>query len=114
MRRQLRATIRATRARAAIATELNSPQQLPAALREVCTQLQASSDADSAFIVVEASDVMESFVVSAAGSCCGELSSVAMAARARVANDEIGRLASSFEEMRRQLRATIRATRGTG
>src|SRR5665213_1378327 len=65
MRRQLRATIRATRARAAIATELNSPQQLPAALREVCTQLQASSDADSAFIVVEASDVMESFVVSA-------------------------------------------------
>jgi diguanylate cyclase (GGDEF)-like protein len=65
MRRQLRATIRATRARAAIATELNSPQQLPTALREVCTQLQASSDADSAFIVVEASDVTESFVVSA-------------------------------------------------
>ncbi len=63
MRRQLRATITGTRARAAIATELNSRQPLQTALREVCAQLRASSGADTAFIMVNGSEMTDSFAV---------------------------------------------------
>ena len=64
MRRQLHGTINAARARAAIATELNSPQPLETALHEVCAHLRASSSADCAFILVNGSEMTDSFVVS--------------------------------------------------
>jgi diguanylate cyclase (GGDEF)-like protein len=63
MRRQLRATISATRARAVIASELNSPQPLETALNEVCVQLRSSAAADSAFILVSGSEMTDSFAV---------------------------------------------------
>jgi diguanylate cyclase (GGDEF)-like protein len=63
MRRQSRATITATRARAVIATELNSPQPLQTALAAVCAQLRGSSGADSAFILVDRSEMTEDFAV---------------------------------------------------
>jgi diguanylate cyclase (GGDEF)-like protein len=63
MRRQLRATITGTRARAAIASELNSPQPLETALREVCVQLRQSAGADSGFILVNGSEMTDSFAV---------------------------------------------------
>ncbi|HSP65006.1 MAG TPA: GGDEF domain-containing protein, partial [Candidatus Deferrimicrobium sp.] len=63
MRRQLRATITATRARAAIASELNSPQPLEQALTEVCRQLRDSSSADSAFILVSGSEMTDNFAI---------------------------------------------------
>ncbi len=63
MRRQLRATITGARARAAIASELNSPQPLATALTEVCIQLRDSASADSSFILVNASEMTDSFVV---------------------------------------------------
>jgi two-component system, cell cycle response regulator len=63
MRRQLRATIAATRARAVIASELNSPQPLETALSEVCVQLRSSADADSAFILVSGSEMTDNFAV---------------------------------------------------
>ena len=64
MRRQLRATITGARARAVIASELNSPQPLEKALREVCVQLRATSGADTAFILVNGSEMTDSFAVS--------------------------------------------------
>jgi diguanylate cyclase (GGDEF)-like protein len=63
MRRQLRATISATRARAVIASELNSPQPLETALNEVCVQLRTCAAADSAFILVSGSEMADSFAV---------------------------------------------------
>jgi diguanylate cyclase (GGDEF)-like protein len=63
MRRQLRATITGARARAAIASELNSPQPLETALTEVCVQLRASALADSAFILVSGSEMTDSFAI---------------------------------------------------
>ena len=63
MRRQLRATITGARARAAIASELNSPQPLETALSEVCVQLRDSAAADSAFILVNGSEMTDSFAV---------------------------------------------------
>jgi len=63
MRRQSRNTIAVTRARAVIATELNSPQPLQTALGAVCAQLRGSSGADSAFILVDRSEMTESFLV---------------------------------------------------
>ena len=63
MRRQLRATIAGTHARAVIASELNSPQPLETALGEVCTQLRTSVGADSAFILVSGSEMTDSFAV---------------------------------------------------
>ena len=65
MRRQLRATINAARARAVIASELNSPQPLETALGEVCAQLRDSAGADCAFILVSGSDLTDSLSVSA-------------------------------------------------
>ncbi len=64
MRRQLRATISGTRARAVIASALNSPQPLETALSEVCAQLKSSSQADAAFILVNGSEMTDSFAVS--------------------------------------------------
>jgi diguanylate cyclase (GGDEF)-like protein len=63
MRRQLRATITRERARAAIASELNSPQPLETALTEVCVQLRGSASADSAFILVSGSEMTDSFAI---------------------------------------------------
>jgi diguanylate cyclase (GGDEF)-like protein len=63
MRRQLRATITGARARAAIASELNSPQPLETALSKVCVQLRESASADSAFILVNGSEMTDSFAV---------------------------------------------------
>jgi diguanylate cyclase (GGDEF)-like protein len=63
MRRQLRATITGARARAAIASELNSPQPLEKALTEVCVQLRGSASADSAFILVSGSEMTDSFAI---------------------------------------------------
>jgi diguanylate cyclase (GGDEF)-like protein len=63
MRRQLRATIAGTQARAAIASELNSPQPLETALREVGAQLRRSASGDTAFILVSGSEMTDSFAV---------------------------------------------------
>jgi diguanylate cyclase (GGDEF)-like protein len=63
MRRQLRATMSATRARAVIASELNSPQPLETALGEVCAQLRTSAAADTAFMLVSGSEMTDSFAV---------------------------------------------------
>ncbi|MDQ6857002.1 MAG: diguanylate cyclase [Candidatus Dormibacteraeota bacterium] len=63
MRRQLRATITGARARAAIASELNSPQPLEKALTEVCVQLRGSASADGAFILVSGSEMTDSFAI---------------------------------------------------
>jgi diguanylate cyclase (GGDEF)-like protein len=63
MRRQLRATIAGTQARAAIASELNSPQPLETALREVGAQLRRSANGDTAFILVSGSEMTDSFAV---------------------------------------------------
>jgi two-component system cell cycle response regulator len=68
MRRQLRATISGTRARAVIASALNSPQPLETALSEVCAQLKSSSLADTAFILVNGSEMTDTFAVSDGGS----------------------------------------------
>jgi diguanylate cyclase (GGDEF)-like protein len=63
MRRQMRATIAGTKARATIASELNSPQPLEKALHEVCAQLRRSASADAAFILVSGSEMTDSFAV---------------------------------------------------
>lgn len=63
MRRQLRTTIAETQARAAIASELNSPQPLERALGEVCSHLRRSANADTAFILVNGSEMTDSFAV---------------------------------------------------
>jgi diguanylate cyclase (GGDEF)-like protein len=63
MRRQMRATIAGTQARAAIASELNSPQPLETALHEVCAQLRRSASGDTAFILVSGSEMTDSFAV---------------------------------------------------
>ncbi|HEY7927962.1 MAG TPA: diguanylate cyclase [Candidatus Dormibacteraeota bacterium] len=64
MRRQLRATIAGSKARASIAYELNSPQPLETALGEVCAHLRRSAAADTAFILVSGSEMTDSFAVS--------------------------------------------------
>jgi diguanylate cyclase (GGDEF)-like protein len=63
MRRQLRATVTSARARATIATQLNSPQPLETALTEVCVQLREATVADAAFILVNGSEMTDSFAV---------------------------------------------------
>jgi diguanylate cyclase (GGDEF)-like protein len=63
MRRQLRATIAGTQARAVIATELNSPQPQEKALRKVCEQLRAAAGADSAFILVSGSEMNDGYAI---------------------------------------------------
>lgn len=63
MRRDLRATVVGSRARAVIASELNSPQPLETALRHVCNQLRQSSAADAAFILVNGSEMTDTFAV---------------------------------------------------
>ncbi|MDQ2959935.1 MAG: diguanylate cyclase [Candidatus Dormibacteraeota bacterium] len=63
MRRELRATIVGSRARAAIATSVNSPQQLETALQQVCAQLRTTTDADIALILVNQSEIADSFSI---------------------------------------------------
>jgi diguanylate cyclase (GGDEF)-like protein len=63
MRRQLRATMRATAARAAVATELAMSQPLHAALARVCGELRRSMEADTALIVVAGSEMADPFSI---------------------------------------------------
>jgi diguanylate cyclase (GGDEF)-like protein len=63
MRRQLRATIRATEARAAVATELSAAQPLETALRNVGAELRHSIEADAAIIVVTSSEMSDPFSI---------------------------------------------------
>lgn len=63
MRRQLRATVTGARARAVIGTELNSPQPLETALNQVCAELREAMSADAAFIMVNGSEMTDSFAV---------------------------------------------------
>ncbi|MDQ6846944.1 MAG: diguanylate cyclase [Candidatus Dormibacteraeota bacterium] len=76
MRRQLRATITGARARAAIASELNSPQPLETALSEVCAQLRASAGADAAFILVQGSEMADGFAVTKGTVVEGEVATL--------------------------------------
>jgi diguanylate cyclase (GGDEF)-like protein len=61
MRRELRATVVGSRARTAIAISLNSPQPLATALQQVCAQLRVTTDADSAMILVNQSEIADGF-----------------------------------------------------
>ena len=61
MEGRLGARLAATRARAAIAGELNRPQPLDAALNEVCAQLRSATNATTAFILVAGSEMSDSF-----------------------------------------------------
>ena len=63
MRRQLRATIRATEARAAVATELSAAQPLETSLRNVCAELRHSIEVDAAIIVVTSSEMSDPFSI---------------------------------------------------
>ena len=63
MRRELRATVAGTHARATIAGELNSPQPLETALQHVCAQLRLTTAADTAMIIVGGSEMTDSFAV---------------------------------------------------
>ena len=63
MRRQLRATIRATEARAAVATELSAAQPLESSLRNVCAELRRSIEVDAAIIVVTSSEMSDPFSI---------------------------------------------------
>ncbi len=55
-RRQLRAMLRASRARASIASEMNSPQPLRSALQHVCGILVSETSATAAMITVAGSE----------------------------------------------------------
>ena len=63
MRRELRATVAGTHARAIIAGELNSPQPLETALRQVSAQLRTTTGADSALILIGGSEMTDSFAI---------------------------------------------------
>ncbi|MHB8719352.1 MAG: diguanylate cyclase [Candidatus Dormibacteria bacterium] len=67
MRRELRATVAGTHARAIIAGELNSPQPLETALQHVCAQLRSTTGADAALILVGGSEMTDSFAVTDGG-----------------------------------------------
>ncbi len=63
MRKRLRATIRATDARAAVATELSSAQPLETSLRRVCARLRVATECEAAMIVITASEMSDPFCV---------------------------------------------------
>ena len=63
MRRQLQATIRATAARAAVATELAAAQPLETLLSRVCHEMRTSLLADVALIVVTGSETDDGFAI---------------------------------------------------
>jgi diguanylate cyclase (GGDEF)-like protein len=63
MRKQLRAVIRATGARAAVATELSASQPLATALTRVCAEMRKAVEADAAFIMVTGSEMNDAFAI---------------------------------------------------
>ena len=73
MRLQLRSMLRITRARAAIATDLNAPQPLQIALEKVCVELRDATDAAGALIAVKGSDMTDAFVVGTGGAAWTDL-----------------------------------------
>ncbi len=67
MRLEVRSTMRATAARASVATELGRAQPLETALWPVCDQLQASIEVEMAMIVVTGSEMSDGFAVAGGG-----------------------------------------------
>jgi len=67
MRLQVRSTMRATAARATVATELSLAQPLEAALSKVCDELRSSIGVETALILVNASDMSDPFAVAGEG-----------------------------------------------
>ena len=67
MRLQVRSTIRATAARAAVATQLTLAQPLETALANVCDELRASLEVDTAMIAVTGSEMSDPFAVASDG-----------------------------------------------
>ena len=63
MRGQLRSTMRATAARASVATELSSSQPLETSLSRVVRDVRSSVQADAALIVVSRSEMADPFAV---------------------------------------------------
>jgi diguanylate cyclase (GGDEF)-like protein len=67
MRLQVRSTMRATAARASVAMELSLAQPLEKALARVCDELRDWMEADTAMIVVNASEMSDTFAVASGG-----------------------------------------------
>jgi two-component system, cell cycle response regulator len=67
MRLQVRSTMRASATRASVAMELSLAQPLETTLANVCDQLRGSMDADMAMIVVNGSEMSDSFAVADSG-----------------------------------------------
>jgi diguanylate cyclase (GGDEF)-like protein len=67
MRLQVRSTMRATAARASVATQLTLAQPLETALASVCDELGASLEVDTAMIVVNGSEMSDPFAVASGG-----------------------------------------------
>lgn len=67
MRLEVRSTMRATAARASVATELSLAQPLETALANVCDLLQASIEVEMAMIVVNGSEMSDGFAVAGGG-----------------------------------------------
>jgi diguanylate cyclase (GGDEF)-like protein len=67
MRTQVRSTMRITATRATVAMELGLAQPLEAALANVCAELHRSMDVDMAMIVVNGSEMSDSFAVADGG-----------------------------------------------
>ena len=67
MRLQVRSTMRATAARASVATQLTLAQPLETALASVCDELGRSLEVDTAMIVVNGSEMSDPFAVASGG-----------------------------------------------
>jgi len=67
MRLRVRSTMRATAARAAVATELSLAQPLETVLGKVCDALRASMEVQTAMILVNASEMSDPFAVADQG-----------------------------------------------
>jgi diguanylate cyclase (GGDEF)-like protein len=67
MRLQVRSTMRATAARASVATQLSLAQPLETSLARVCDELQTSLEVDLALIVVNGSEMSDPFAVASGG-----------------------------------------------
>jgi diguanylate cyclase (GGDEF)-like protein len=67
MRIQVRSTMRITATRATVAMELSLAQPLEAALANVCAELHRSMDVEMAMIVVNGSEMSDSFAVADGG-----------------------------------------------
>jgi diguanylate cyclase (GGDEF)-like protein len=67
MRLQVRSTMRASATRASVAMELSLAQPLETTLANVCDELRQSIEADTAMIVVNGSEMSDSFAVADGG-----------------------------------------------